>query len=151
MNIIERFLYSRQILKLNEKKLQKWHRKESIDKLIFAARNGIYSIRIMCIEFLNERINEPKVKNLLISMISDDVEIVAEAAIRALENDSTDEINKLIEQTRKNWKNKKKKKKRITYHKVNVEFGEKGKTRPSERLMNRLRDQQRTNEPPYGF
>lgn len=151
MNPVERFLYRHQILTLTERKLERWNKNESIDELIFAANNGIYNIRLRCIEFLSGRTSEPKIKSLLISMISDDVEIVSKAAIEVLEDSATPELMEVIKQTRKTWRDKKKRKKRISPHLSNIQFGETSKGRPSERLMDRLREQQRSNEPPYGI
>ncbi|KYG72906.1 hypothetical protein [Roseivirga echinicomitans] len=150
MNSNERFLYQHRILKLSENKLEQWNRNEEVDKLIFAAENGMFNIRLKCIEFLSGRIAEHDVKNLLTSMISDDVEAVSEATMKVLEQSATSELLELIKRTRKHWKIKRKKRPANSYI-TNVQFGDTGKARPSERLMSRLRDQQRTNQPPYGF
>ena len=112
MNTIERFLYQHRILKLTEHKLERWSKDDATSKLIFAAENGIFNIRLKCIEQLANRTKEPEIKKLLITMISDDVEVVSEAAIKTLEPTATPELLELIERTRKNWKLKKRKKKR---------------------------------------
>tara|TARA_R100000005_G_C4985313_1_gene193820 strand:+ start:1435 stop:1887 length:453 start_codon:yes stop_codon:yes gene_type:complete len=150
MNSIERFLYQHRILKLSENKLEQWNRNEEVNKLIFAAENGMFNIRLKCIEFLFARITEHGVRDLLTSMISDDVEIVSEATMKVLEQSATPELSELIKQTRKEWKIKKKKKRANPYN-TNLQFGDTGKERPSDRLMSRLREQQRTNHPPFGF
>ncbi len=110
----------------------------------------MYNIRLKCIEFLATRTTQSDIKTLLTSLISDEVEIVSEAAIKVLEPSATPELITLIEETRKEQIARKKKKRTNSYI-ANVQFGDTGKPRPSERLMNTLRDQQRTNEPPYGF
>lgn len=151
MNKLESFLYQHRILKLSENKLEKWYREEQLEKLFFAAENGMFNIRLKCVKLLSNRISKSEVKTLLTSMISDEVEIVSEAAIKSLEPSVTPELAELIERIRKERKTKKRKEKHMKSHLANIQFGDSGKTRPSERLMNTLRDQQRTNEPPYGF
>ncbi|MEQ6169106.1 HEAT repeat domain-containing protein [Ekhidna sp. MALMAid0563] len=151
MNSIERFLYNHRILKLTENKLERWNRTDAIDKLIFAAENGMYNIRLKCIEQLTNRTRELEIDKLLVTLISDDVEVVSEAAIEALEQTASPEQRELIEQTRKNWKLKNRKKKRPNSYIANIQLGDTGKPRPSDRLMETLRSQQQTNHPPFGF
>jgi len=85
-----------------------------------------------------------------ITKILDDVDVVSEAAIKALEPVTTSEIIKLIQEKQKEQKAKKWKG-QTKAHISNIRFGETEKSGPCERLMNRLRDQQNNNTPPYGF
>jgi len=148
MNLIERFFYQNGIMKFNEVKLDRWNRSESIDKIIFAAKNGMYNIRLKCIKLLSDRLTQTEVKTLLTSMILDNIEVVSEAAIKALEATASTELNKQIQEIRKERKAREKDNKVKSYM-ANIQFRDTGKARPSERLMNRLRDQQRANQPPY--
>ena len=82
-------------------------------------------------------------------MISDDVQVVSEAAIKVLENTANSELKELINRTRKEWKIKKAKKKPAKPYMANIQFDSPEKLRPSDRLMNRLRDQQSANHLPF--
>ncbi|PWL29056.1 hypothetical protein [uncultured Roseivirga sp.] len=151
MNRIEAFLYQHQILKLSERKLERWNKIEAVNKLIFAARNGIFHIRLKSVELLSNKASKPEIESLIISMISDDVQVVSEAAMKVLENTSNSELKELIKRTKKEWKMKKAKKKLGAPYMANTHFGDSEKLRPRDRLMQRLRDQQQANQPPYGF
>ena len=150
MNSLERFLYLNRIFKISEKKLKSWDRRQLTDKIIFAAQKGIYNIRIKAIGLLSPLKDEPKVRTQLIKMISDEVELVSEAAIAVLEPTANSEIQMFIDSTRAKWREVRERETR-TANAANLQFKNFGREKPSERLMNILREQQKTNEPPYGF
>ncbi|UII25744.1 hypothetical protein LVD15_20910 [Fulvivirga maritima] len=146
MNRVESYLYKRKFLKFTEAKLAAWNEGGCIDNLIFAAENGMFNIRYTCIKLLSSKLDQSKVKYLLITMIRDDVELVSEAAIEALKPCIDSNISKLIEEVRSQRKiNKMAKNPYLS----NIGFHEELKERPSDRLMNRLKEQQRVNHPPY--
>lgn len=145
MNSIERFLYLNRILKFTEAKLEKWHQKEATEKLIFAAQNGIYNIRLKCVNYLSKKISESDIKDLIISLVSDEVEVVSVAAMTALEQSPTLELSELIQQTKAKWQTKKQKerqKKHVNSYAANIQLDGTRKQKPSERLINNLRKQQ---------
>ena len=150
MNFLFRILYRNQILEFTEGKLNRWSEKEAIDKLIFAANYGIYNIRLKCIELLESRKSTPEVNNLLKYMIKDKVEIVSEAAIKLLESNASPKLAEQIANIRNERKEEKKLLKNNKRTRAS-DYKTPGRTSPSEKLMSRLRDQQKSNEPPYGF
>ncbi|MEL6559074.1 MAG: hypothetical protein AAFQ94_12875 [Bacteroidota bacterium] len=78
------------MLKLSERKLQRWHQNDQIEKIIYAAKNGTYQIRLQSVRLLGDHFRDISVKNQLIEMIDDEVELVANAAI-SLFNETTDQ------------------------------------------------------------
>lgn len=150
MSKFERFLYHYGILRLSEDKLEKWEKKGQIEKLLFAAENGMFNIRLKCVKLLSNRIANREVKSLLINMISDDVEIVSETAIKSLEPSMTSKLSELIQRIGEERKVKKRKEKRMKSHISNIQFKGSRRVRPGVRLTNTLAEQQKANQPPSG-
>ncbi|UII20739.1 hypothetical protein [Fulvivirga ligni] len=133
---------------ITEKDVSKWGQQGNADDLIFAAEHGMFNIRLKCIELLAPKKKEEKVKQLLISMIKDDVEIVANAAINELRPSASSELIEKINKVLQEREAQKKKVAKMSYL-SNLSFEDNRSSPPRDRLMDRLHQQQNSNNLPY--
>lgn len=147
MHQLEALCYDIGLLKLSQKKIKHWFDQGDTTRLIFAAKKGFFPIRLLCIELMSGMMTDQKVYTQLKSMIDDPVDTVSEAAIALFENDNDQRLKTQIKAARKKRKNKAKirSKSKRSY----PSFIQEGPTRPSDRLMERLRQQQWDNHPPF--
>ena len=150
MNRLERFFYKEGYLSLSEKRLSKWHEAGDFRRLIFASQKGTYTLRLQSISLLTQYLKEEEVKHRLIDMIDDSVEAVALAAMEVFKGTRDKAIQARRKAARDKWKAWKKTLKNAPGP-VSIMEQTSGWDRPSDRLMGRLKDQQDTNHPPFGF
>ena len=149
MNPIEQYFYRIGLFKFSEEKLTKWADQDRIDKIVYASKNGLFQIKLKCVALLIPHADDPLITEQLKHMIMDEIEVVSEAAIQHFEKSEDIALQEKISAIRERRAIKKKREQIVISS--NLHFDQKGKAKPSERLMNRLRDQRSANEPPYWF
>lgn len=150
MNRLKKLLYHHKLLKLSVSKLEKWHHSGQLEKVIYAARNGTYQIRLRCVRLLSDHLQGDSAKNQLVEMIDDEVELVANAAISLFNETKDESIILRIRHARKRMIDRKKalaSARNIPYSgDANQEF-----YNPKENLMDQLKRHQSDFHPPFSF
>ena len=153
MNIIEKYLYQNDLLKLTLKKVDRWIQNRNIQRVEFALEEGRYDIRLRCIQGLCVFDNYP-LEEKLILCINDPVRVVSELAIHILsEISSNREILTQIEEKKRFWAENE------YIQEANLDsvnsfsfqdshFRKTMKESPSDRALRRLQDQ--TNRNSFG-
>lgn len=100
------FLSKIGLIKLDNRKVEKWTKFKEIDKLIFALQNGLYKVRIEAAKALGELHEKSAIPALRISL-HDNVKTVAIASSTSLKKIGiTEEIEKEVNGVIQKWTKK---------------------------------------------
>lgn len=107
MNAIEKQLFKSGILKLSAQKLQQWAKQGKVGHLIYACEEGLFDIRFEACHYLKPFVTDDKVKEILMKLADDPVDMVGNVAIAILKPLGHGRYDELIRQVMERRERKK--------------------------------------------
>ncbi|MDW3194919.1 MAG: hypothetical protein R8G66_21280 [Cytophagales bacterium] len=113
MHQIQQLFYKSGWLKLSGSRIDRWAKLGKVDHLIFATQEGQFDLRLLACSHLRTFITSEKVKDALMVLVKDPVEIVGDAAMAILKTQGHGRYDQLIQEVMERRAEKKALEKRL--------------------------------------